>query len=195
MKKKVLAIYASSNRQGNSAQLVDWFIQELPSDRYEVKRVYLYDLHIPFFTNENRDALVENDPADADVRFLIDEIEACEEILIATPIWNFGVPAILKSFLDRALCSGRVWSNEKSKKIPGWGGKRVYLFFTAGGSWYSFLFNRYGIGQLSRTLWYYGAHSKIVQIVFGCGNGSRCIIDNREALRRSLKRKAKRFFL
>lgn len=194
MKKKILAIFASSNRSGNSSQIAEWFIQEIPSSSYEVERVYLYDLDIPFFTNENRDARVEYDPADADVRALIDSIESCDKIIIATPIWNFGVPAILKSFLDRALCSGRIWSNAKSKKVAAWGGKDFYLFITMGGRWYSLLFNRYGIGQLSRTLWYYGARSHLVQIVFGCGNGSKCVVENRKKIMSSLKRKARGYF-
>lgn len=194
MKEKILVIAASNNKYGNSVTAAQWFLEDVDTNIYDIEWVYLYDLHIDPFTNENRKAEVEQSESNKDIRELIDKIEAVDKVIIATPIWNFSVPSVLKSMIDRSLCSGRVWSTEKKKKIPGWGGKKFYLIFTMGGPWYALLFTRYAIGQMFWVLWYYGAQRKIVKVIFNCGNGSKCVITERNKLRSCLNKKGKKYF-
>lgn len=194
MKKKVLILAASNNKEGNSATAARWFIEGGTDDLYEFEWIYLYDMHIDPFTNENRKALVEQDPDNKDIREIIDKVESVDQVIITTPVWNFGVPSVLKAVIDRALCSGRVWSEEKQKKVPGWKGKTFYLIFTTGGPWYALLFNRLAIAQLYWVLWYYGAHRKIVKIIFNCGNGSKCVISERRSLHKKLLTKGQKVF-
>lgn len=194
MKEKILIIAASNNKEGNSVTAAKWFTEGINTDQYDIEWVYLYDLNINYFTNENRKALPEIDPEDKVIRDLIDKIEKTRHVVITTPIWNFSLPAVLKNFIDRAMTSGRVWSEGHNKKIPGWKGKKFYLIFTCGGPWYAMLFNRYGVGQLYWILQYYGASRKIVQIIFNCGNGSKCVIEDRMPLHKKLVKKAQRIF-
>jgi len=193
-KEKVLVISASNNKKGNSALAAQWFIDGANSERYEFEWVYLYDLRIDPFTNENRKALVEQQPENKDIRALIEKIEAVEKVVVTTPIWNFSVPGPLKNMIDRVMCSGRVWSEEKQAKIPGWKGKKFYLMFTMGGPWYALGLNRYAVGQLFWVFRYFGASSKVVTIIPGCGNGSRCVIDHRSSLEKKLNKKGRRVF-
>lgn len=194
MKEKILVLAASNNKKGNSYVAAHWFLEDINKDKYDVELVHLYDLDINYFTNENRKALPEIDPEDKDIRDLITKIEKAKHVVITTPIWNFGVPATLKNLIDRVMYSGRVWSEEKKKKVPGWTGKKFYLIFTCGGPCYSLAFNRYAIGQLYWILGYYGASRKIVKIIYNCGNGSKSVIDNRNSLKKVMRKKGRKLF-
>lgn len=194
MREKVLVISASSNKNGNSVVAGKWFVEEASQNKYEFEFIHLYDLHIDKFTNENRNALIEENISNKDIRDLINKIEAVNKIIITTPIWNFGVPSQLKLAIDRMSCSGRIWCNEKQKKIPGWCGKRFYLIFTTGSPWYGLFLNRFAIGQLYWTLWYFGAKRKIIDIIFNCGNGNKLVIDKRENVKKRLNKKGKQIF-
>lgn len=193
-KNKILVICASNNRNGNSVQGVEWFIEGIDTKKYEIDWIFLYDIVIPPFTNENRHADVDKDVNDKDIRYLIDKIESVDNIVISTPIWNFGLPSVLKSMIDRASCSGRIWCEKKKKKIPGWGGKRFYLIFTMGGGITSLLLNRFAIGQLYWVLRYFGASVSFIRFIFSCGNGSRCVILDRLKLKEKIIKSGRKYF-
>ncbi len=192
MREKVLVISSSNNKKGNSALLAKWFISGTKKNKYEFEWVYLYDLNIPYFTNENRDARIEADKKDKEIRDLINKIEAADKIIITTPIWNFGLPSSLKNMIDRALASGRIWSEEKQKKVPGWKGKKIYLFFSMGAPWYLAFPDLLAILQLYLTLKYYGASPKMSGAVDKAGNGSKIVIQDREKIKKCIMKKAKR---
>lgn len=193
-KEKVLVISASNNKDGNSATLCKWFLEGANTDTYEFEWVYLYDLHIDAFTNENRKALVEQDPKNKDIRDLITKIESVKKVVITTPIWNFSVPSKLKAMIDRTMASGRIFDTEKGKKVPGWKGKKFYLLFTMGAPWYGVVLDVLAISQLYFSLWYFGASRKIVKVVSNCGNGSRCVIGDRGRLRKKMMKKGGKIF-
>lgn len=194
MSHKILIISASNNRDGNSARLAKWFAAGVDNQKYEFEWVYLYDLDIPYFTNENRKALIEQDPRNKEVRELIDKVEAVDKIIITTPVWNFGTPSSLKNFIDRALCSGRIWSEAKQKKVPGWRGKTFYLLFTMGAPWYLAWPNWLAICQLYFTLLYYGARPKLARYTTSCGNGSKLVIESRKGLQKFLYKRGSKYF-
>jgi FMN-dependent NADH-azoreductase len=65
----------------------------------EVEKVYLHDIPINLYKHENR-----NGPEDSEKEFkqLTDKIDKeIDGLVIATPTYNFSVPAHLKNFIDR----------------------------------------------------------------------------------------------
>lgn len=61
---------------------------------------------------------------------LINELLGADEILISTPLWNWSVPSVLKSYIDQIVVTG-VLDNSK----PGLAGKKVTFVVAQGGSY------------------------------------------------------------
>lgn len=194
MREKILIICASCNKKGNSSLLAKWFIEQANNKKYEFEWVYLYDLDIPYFTNENRNADIKQDKKNQDIRNLINKLEQGKKFIITFPVWNFGLPASLKNMLDRSLCSGRARAKEKKKKIPGWKGKTFYILASMGSSWHLSFFNFLAIGQIYCILRYYGASVKIKGIGNKAGNGNKIMIDGRENIKKKIQKKGKKIF-
>ncbi len=77
-------------------------------------------------TDEQKTALTFSDS-------LIDELEQASHIVIAAPIYNFGVPAVLKAWVDqvaRARVTFRYTENGPQGLLKG---KKAYLVVASGG--------------------------------------------------------------
>jgi FMN-dependent NADH-azoreductase len=79
------------------------------------------DQHTP----EQKDAISVSD-------VLIDELLAADEIVIATPMYNFNVPAILKAWIDHIVRIGRTFSASYEGLAKG---KKATLIIASGGSY------------------------------------------------------------
>jgi len=63
----------------------------------------------------------------------VDELLAAEEILIATPMFNLGVPAALKAWIDQIVRSGRTFASDANGYRGLAQGKRAKVIVTSGG--------------------------------------------------------------
>ncbi len=63
----------------------------------------------------------------------VDELEAAEAVIVATPMYNFGFPAALKAYFDQILLAGRTFQYTESGPIGLISGKDAYLVITSGG--------------------------------------------------------------
>lgn len=63
-------------------------------------------------------------------KVLQDELLEADHIFIATPMWNWGPPSVLKSYFDFIIQPGRLDTSENRKLS----GKKVTLLITQGGS-------------------------------------------------------------
>ena len=64
---------------------------------------------------------------------LVDELLAAQEIVIATPIYNFSVPGALKLWIDQIVRFGRTFLIDASGYKGLAGGRRVKVLVTSGG--------------------------------------------------------------
>jgi len=97
--KKVVALSCSPSKGRNSDSMLDSFmagVEEIAG--IEIEKVYLDD--IPF---ENYNHKIKDGPQESETGFkeLIDKIQNSCGLVIATPTYNFSVPAGLKNFIDR----------------------------------------------------------------------------------------------
>lgn len=124
---KILAIVAGTNEPSNSAVLADAFLRgagEIEGAQTEVIR--LKDLRIDHFTLEfYTKACRTND----DFCALQEKVEEADGIVIATPIWNFSVPAHLKNVIDRM---GAFALDEETHTKGQLGQKPFYFIYTGG---------------------------------------------------------------
>jgi FMN-dependent NADH-azoreductase len=67
---------------------------------------------------------------------LVDELLAADVLVFGVPMWNFGIPASLKAWIDQIVRAGRTYTytpTGAAGMIPA--GKKVYVFFSRGGAY------------------------------------------------------------
>jgi FMN-dependent NADH-azoreductase len=70
--------------------------------------------------------------AESDV--LVDELLAADTLVIAAPMYNFGVPAALKAWIDQICRAGRTFNYTPQGPVGTVEGKRAYVVITTGGA-------------------------------------------------------------
>lgn len=101
--KKILALSCSPSKGRNSDTMLDNFISaaskyDSGGEFAEIEKVHLNDIPFDLYNYENG-----KHPAEHEVEFVALMKKFCDAdgIIIATPTYNFSVPAQLKNFIDR----------------------------------------------------------------------------------------------
>lgn len=61
------------------------------------------------------------------------KLEACDVLILQFPLWWFGLPALLKGWVDRVMVMGRVYGGGRWYDNGRFKGKRAMLSLTTGG--------------------------------------------------------------
>lgn len=124
---KILCIIAGTNEPSNSAYLASTFLEGANSvpGCETVTAPRLKDLSIEHFSMKCYDSNHQNEPDFEHMRNLILESDG---VVIATPVWNFGVPAHLKNLIDRMGS----FALDETHSRGTLGGKPFYFIFTGG---------------------------------------------------------------
>jgi FMN-dependent NADH-azoreductase len=64
---------------------------------------------------------------------LIDELRAADTIVLAVPMYNFGVPSTLRTYFDHVARAGVTFRYTSAGPQGLLGGRRAYVFVTRGG--------------------------------------------------------------
>jgi putative NADPH-quinone reductase len=75
----------------------------------------------------------ETDGFADDIETEIEKIEWCDLMIWQFPLWWFGLPAILKGWVDRVFAMGRTYGGDKLYGNGVFKGKRALLSLTTGG--------------------------------------------------------------
>lgn len=98
---KIIALSCSPSRGRNSDHMLDSFIEGMKEvSNIEIEKIYLEDIEIDNYNFENS----KKGTMDHEVKFreLTGKIQnEATGLVIATPTYNFSVPAHLKNFIDR----------------------------------------------------------------------------------------------
>lgn len=68
-----------------------------------------------------------------DVEREMQRLEWCDALIFQFPLWWFGLPAILKGWIDRVMASGRFYGGGKWYDHGAFRGKRAMISMTTGG--------------------------------------------------------------
>ena len=68
-----------------------------------------------------------------DVEAELRKMEACDLMIWQFPLWWFGVPGVLKGWVDRVFAMGRTYGGERFYENGVFKGKRALLSLTTGG--------------------------------------------------------------
>jgi multimeric flavodoxin WrbA len=106
----VLALQGSPRKGGNSDVLLDWILKGVRRAGGEVEVIRLCSLRIQACTNcgqcDETGVCVLRD----DMAGLYEKIIAAEKIILAAPIYFYGIPAHAKAFVDR---SQALWNRKR----------------------------------------------------------------------------------
>jgi multimeric flavodoxin WrbA len=97
---KILALSCSPSRMRNSDTMLDSFIAGMREVKgVEIEKIYLDDIPIDIYKHENSKGTKEHETK---LKELSEKIfTEISGLVIATPTYNFAVPAHLKNFIDR----------------------------------------------------------------------------------------------
>ena len=69
----------------------------------------------------------------AEIEAEMEKLEWCELMIWQFPLWWFGLPAVLKGWVDRVFAMGRVYGGDRIYETGVFRGKRALLSLTTGG--------------------------------------------------------------
>lgn len=98
--KTIIALSCSPSRGRNSDSMLEAFISGASQNTgVHIEKIYLSDIPIEYYTYENSTGPLSHETQFAE---LAEKIKSAHGLVIATPTYNFSVPAHLKNFIDRA---------------------------------------------------------------------------------------------
>lgn len=115
MEKKVLGIYGSPRKGGNSDQLLDKALEGARSAGAETQGIYVRKLKISGCLecggcDETGECVVKDD-----MQSVYPLLEDADVIILASPIFFYGIPAQAKALIDRGQA---MWSKRMLEKTP-----------------------------------------------------------------------------
>ncbi|MBX3580725.1 MAG: NAD(P)H-dependent oxidoreductase [Rhizobiaceae bacterium] len=154
---KCLVVFCHPVPESFGASVRDAAIAALNERGWEVRLVDLYaEGFDPVLCADERRAYNERAPSDPRLAAHIDNLAWAEAILFVYPTWWYGLPAMLKGWLDR------VWATDVAFRLPADGGRIVSLVShirkigvvtTCGASrWVSFLMGQPGRKTILRGM-------------------------------------------
>lgn len=116
---RVLVLYAHPVEDSFNAAVHATAVQTLREAGHDVDDCDLYaEGFSPILTREERIKYHDVPQNRGPVSSYVERLLAAEALVIVTPVWNFGFPAILKGFFDRVFLPGVSFRMEAGKVKP-----------------------------------------------------------------------------
>jgi NAD(P)H dehydrogenase (quinone) len=155
---RVLVVYCHPVPDSFCAAVRDTAVGTLTARGWDVRLVDLYaEGFNPVLSADERRHYHDRAPTDPALAPHIENLKWAEAILFVYPTWWYGLPAMLKGWLDR------VWATDVAFKLPADGGRiislvphitRIGVVTTCGATWLiSFLMGQPGRKTLLRGMW------------------------------------------
>ena len=187
---KFLILVAGTNEPSNSEYLADRFAEGLRAGGgTQIVKLRLNNLMIEHFTIERyNDAC----PLEGDFCTVKDHMLSSRGVIIATPIWNFSVPAHLKNLIDRmgsfALDTTR--TKGQLKGLP------FYCIFTGGAPSRAWVLMRETTSHIGKAIEYFGGIHAGTYFEPSCMKGRGVfglVVHERPATLTAVRREGKKF--
>ena len=123
---KLLVIYGSTRKKGNSESLTKKTLENIEKDYYE--EIYLLDYHIKPIIDQ-RHSPSGFQPVDDDYEKLVKKLMGHDAVLFVTPLYWYGMSGLLKNFIDRFSQSLRSEEYDFKENMKQ---KKIYLLIVGG---------------------------------------------------------------
>lgn len=141
--KTVLAIFSSLNgEQGNSSKLANEYLATLEKNSdVVVKRVDLSSLDLPHLSSDEmqswmtaaEERTTEQQTLAKRSDDIVEAVQQADEIVLAVPMYNFGVPSSLKAYFDRVARAGITFKYTENGPVGLLENKSATVFAARGG--------------------------------------------------------------
>lgn len=133
--KKVLAIMGSPRKSKHTNDLLDYLLDGIDKEKYEINKVYLGDLQIDYCTGCDYCGIKGECVKKDDMHILYDGFDESDIIILAAPLYFNTINGMAKNMVDRCQ---KYWSMKYSlggdyKR----GQNRTGLFLSVGGAPYT----------------------------------------------------------
>jgi NAD(P)H dehydrogenase (quinone) len=91
-----------------------------------------------------------NDGFASDIAAEMEKVQRCDLMIFVFPLWWFGLPAILKGWVDRVFAMGKMYGGSMFFENGAGKGKRALLTITIGGS--KTMYDGYGLNTPLETM-------------------------------------------
>lgn len=138
--KKVLVINGHPDKKSFNYSLADAYMSGVTQTNTELDQVNIADLQFNPNLAFGYRKVSELEP---DLVTTIEKIKAADHLVWIFPMWWYGLPALLKGFIDRTFLPGTFFKYQKGKLFPRQllKGKTARLIITADTvRWYDYLF-------------------------------------------------------
>lgn len=151
-KKHILVVDGHPRAESVSHALADAYAKSAMAAGHDVRLVHLRDLRYdPILRHRYRDNILEPDLLEQQ-----ENITWCTHLVIVTPVWWMGPPALLKGFLDRVITPGFAFKYQRGSWLPIpkrlLKGRSARIIYTQGGPYY--LTNTIGFDAFFKSLKY-----------------------------------------
>jgi putative NADPH-quinone reductase len=117
---RALVVFAHPCAESLSAALKDVVTARLAARGWQVDLCDLYaEGFDPVLSAEERRCYHDTARNTAPVQAQVDRLRAAEALVLVYPTWNFGMPAILKGYIDRVFLPGVSFRLDKGLVAPG----------------------------------------------------------------------------
>lgn len=142
--KRILTVEVSPRGKASASRAVTEAVVARLEALYPTATLVRRDLaaeHLPHLDQTTLDAITTTGPAAADrlkdtARLsdrLTGELLAADLVVIATPMWNFGIPAALKAWIDLVLRPGRTFQYADGSVLGLARNKKAIVILASGG--------------------------------------------------------------
>lgn len=130
----ILAVYAHPSPKSFNRAILDTILDvaSLKGHVCSVQDLYASNFN-PVLSDEDIESFNRGKTPE-DVKVVQDEISAADVVFFIHPIWWFGVPAILKGWIDRVFSYGFAYAHDSRGVKPLLAGKKAIIINTAGGA-------------------------------------------------------------
>lgn len=146
---KVFVVYWHPEPRSFNAAMFRSACEMLAEAGHEVRTSDLHDMHFdPVSSRNNFTSIKDPDYLklqleemhatgikgfSAEIEAEMEKLEWCELMIWQFPLWWFGLPAVLKGWVDRVFAMGRVYGGDRIYETGVFRGKRALLSMTTGG--------------------------------------------------------------
>ncbi|SMC81837.1 flavodoxin family protein [Papillibacter cinnamivorans] len=131
---KFCILSGSPRKNGNTAQLIRPFLEELDRHKVQHDQIWLHDKHIePCVACRScqKDWTIFGCRFQDDAQEIFDKVYGCDVMILATPIYCWYCTPPMKAILDRLMYGmNKYYGDEKGPSL--WKGKKAAIITTCG---------------------------------------------------------------
>ncbi|MBU4304021.1 MAG: NAD(P)H-dependent oxidoreductase [Candidatus Omnitrophica bacterium] len=130
---RYLIIYAHPNPKSYNHAILNIIEDKLKKNGcdFEVRDLYKLKFN-PVLSGEDLPSIQQRQ-VPSDIRIEQEHIKKADVLIFIHPIWWFGMPAVIKGYIDRVFSYGFAYAVDKNSVKGLLNGKKVMIFNTTGG--------------------------------------------------------------